>query len=162
MNARVARREDARTRVGLLAAPNALTVTAGRRRLRTFGAGSCAAFLLGVAGCAAEGHSSPDRLLDPVAGRSVLVIFRERGAADVDCVHRIDVDDRTVAELRPGGWVTVYPSPGDHVVSVQLLGTACAGYASIRLQVTAGRDRRLETTTHDGFIAIKGLEGESL
>ena len=92
----------------------------------------------------------------------MLVIYRPAGAADPACVHRIVVDEKMVADLLPGGWVTVYPTPGDHVVGVQLSGGTCAGTAQVHLQCPAGRDRRLQTTSADGLIAIKTEVGERL
>jgi len=140
-----------------------LASLAKRSLLGTLGARSSVAVVLAAAGCATDPRpSTADLLLDPAPGRSVLVIFRPSGVPDVGCVYRIAVDERTIAELLPGGWVTVYPIGGQHLVGVQLSGGTCTGTAQIRLRCVEGRDRRLQTTLEDGILAIRAPAGESL
>jgi hypothetical protein len=81
------------------------------------------------------------------AGRGVLVVRRDKGFEGSGCDHRILVDGKPVADLRPGEIVTIYPPPGEHVVALANQGAICRTMLgpAVAFQSEAGERRTFRT-----------------
>ena len=97
--------------------------------------------------------------LSPSADRAVLVVSRERNGPALGCSHRVSLDGQALADLRPGGWVTAYPRPGEHVVAVAAIGAGCSGRSEVPLQLMQNDERALRTIADGegrvGIVATK-------
>lgn len=78
----------------------------------------------------------------PGAGR--IVVKRDTGFMGSGCTHRIHLDGEPVAEVRSGQAVSLYVSPGEHVVSAAATGI-CDGISEATVTVQLGKTRSLRS-----------------
>lgn len=105
----------------------------------------------GVAGCATTPVPASDAspastvyapaLTQPRAGTAVVTVTRDTGLSGSACNDVVYADGEKVAALGTGQTVTMYLSPGHHVLGTTAAGICAGGSASVEMTLAAG-DRR--------------------
>ncbi len=89
-------------------------------------------------------ESDDAAFLFPRPGRATLIVARAASVTDDDCAYWVAIDANVAGRLTPSGWVTLYPPPGSHVVSVRSSGVACSSSAEIRTRLESDQHQRLQ------------------
>ena len=82
--------------------------------------------------------------LVPRAGHATLTVVRDLSVVDDGCSYAVSIDAAEAGRLVPGGWITLFPPPGMHVVSLRPAGAACPPPSQARPRIEPGRSHRLQ------------------
>ena len=117
-------------------------------------------FILGclTAACSSSPAIAQDdpSFLSPRVGHATLTVVRDLSVVDDGCTYALAIDSTVAGQLTPGGWITMYPPAGPHVVSLRPQGSSCPAGTETRMNVeTAGSHRLQLVRTKPGALQWK-------
>lgn len=119
-----------------------------------------ALLLVALAGCSTtltpDAEMVPARtVLDPVvtaqrADRGLLLVKRDKGGhpGGALCDHEVSLDGKVVAKLKPGEFVAMYATPGEHIIGFRALAT-CPGANAVTAMAEVGKRKTFRTFAND-------------
>lgn len=94
-------------------------------------------------------------LMEPNQTKGAVVITRSSSLLGFHCDHLLSLDGNVFAQLRPSQAVTIYPSPGQHRLSVQVPNSSCNSDAALTIMVELGQRKMYETSgLRNGEVAL--------
>ncbi len=119
------------------------------------------AILMGLVGCATQVVPTSEAtvttdivdraFVTPEAGKVPIVVKRDTGFLGGGCGFRIYADAKPVANLAAGQMVTIYLTPGEHILSTHSTGLCGPNNSELQIVVTANGPRNYRISIDQGM-----------